>query len=53
MHHISVLEIPPPQSWSRVEIIAWLQDKSILSPEGFFKAELLNLATASKASRKR
>jgi hypothetical protein len=43
----------PTQSSRKDEIIAWLQQKGIPFTEGYFKAKLLNLATANTASRKR
>jgi hypothetical protein len=46
MCHISVLEIPPTQCWSREKIIVWLKDERIHSPEESFKVELLNLIIA-------
>jgi hypothetical protein len=47
------LEKPPKLSWRRDEIIAWLQETRIPFAVRSFKAELQNLATANKSSRKR
>jgi hypothetical protein len=52
-YHSVLLEKPPTQSWRKEEIIAWLQEKRIPFTEGSFKAELLNLTTATTSSRKR